>query len=144
MTDDRGVSTTVSYVLTLGITTILISGLLIATGGAVDDRRNATTRDALDVVGQRIAANLMAADRLAETGAGTVVVDVSVPDRLAGSGYSVTVNGSASEIVLESDGADATTTVQFVSSTPVADSSVRGGELRIVLTPAPELEVRSA
>jgi uncharacterized protein YcgI (DUF1989 family) len=144
MSADRGVSTAVGYVLILGITTILISGLLIAAGGTVEDRRDATARNTLDVVGQRIAANLMAADRLSRTdGATAVAVTVDAPERIAGSGYVVRVNGSASTITLDSDGADATRSVAFVSQTPTATTAVRGGSLRIVLT-AGELEVRAA
>lgn len=144
MTTDRGVSTVVGYVLALGITTLLISGLLIAAGGAVDGRQNAVSRDSLEVVGQRLASKLMAADRLAETDPETVVVDVSLPSHIAGSGYGVTVNGSASELVLESNRADATVHVSFVTTTPVADAEVVGGDLRVVLTAAGELEVRAA
>lgn len=144
MTTDRGVSTTVGYVIALGITTVLISGLLVATGGVVDGQQERTTRNALDVLGQRIASNLQAADRLAESDAATVAVEIRLPTRIAGSGYTVTVNGSGSEVVLESDRVDATARVQFVATTPVADADLRGGNLRVVLTPAGELEVRSA
>lgn len=142
---DRGVSTAVGYVLTLGITTILVSGLLIAAGGAVEDRRDATSRSALDVVGQRLAANLMSADRLADTdGARDVSVTVDLPRRIAGSEYEIRVNGSTSTLVLESNGADATRRVSFVASTAVDSTVVRGGELEIVLAPGPELEVQRA
>jgi hypothetical protein len=144
-TRDRAVSTAVGYVLTLGITTVLVSGLLLAAGGAVDDRREETTRNTLEVVGQRLAANLMSADRLAATdGARTVSVTVDLPERIAGSEYSVRVNGSSSTLVLDADRTDATRRVSFVASTPVASTTVRGGRLRIVLSPASELEVRSA
>jgi len=145
VSSDRAVSTAVGYVLTLGITTILISGLLIAAGGVVEDRRDATSRDSLDVVGQRIAANLMAADRLAETdGATAVEVVVDVPDRIAGSGYTVRVNASTSTLVLDPDSIDTIRRVTFVTSTPVTATAVQGGSLRIVLTPSGELEVQSA
>jgi hypothetical protein len=144
-TDDRGVSTAVNYVLTLGITTLLVSGLLLATGGVVDDRRESTTRTSLEVVGQRLAANLMSADRLAGTDdTRTVSLSVDLPVRIAGSGYTVRVNGSSSTLVLEADTVDATRSVSFVASTPVVSTTVRGGQLRIVLTPANELEVRAA
>lgn len=142
----RGVSTTVGYVLTLGITTLLVTGLLATTGGLVDTRQETATRDALDVFGQRVAANLMAADRLAESGADTVVLDVTLPNRVAGSGYVVTVHGSGSgsEIELESNRIDASATIEFVTTTDVADAELRGTDLRIVLTAANELEVRAA
>jgi hypothetical protein len=139
---NRAVSTAVSYVLTLGITTLLVTGLLIAAGGVVDDRRETTTRNALEVTGQRLAANLMSADRLAETErVETVEVAVDLPTRIAGSGYRVTVNGSSSTLVLQSEQIDATQRVQFVSSTPVETATVRGGGLRIVLSGG-QLEVR--
>lgn len=144
-TRDRAVSTAVGYVLTLGITTVLVSGLLLAAGGVVEDRREATTRNTLEVVGQRLAASLMSADRLATTdGTRTVAVTVDLPERIAGSGYSVRVDGSSSTLVLDADRTDATRRVSFVASTPVASTKVSGGRLRIVLSPAGQLEVRSA
>jgi hypothetical protein len=142
---DRGVSTAVGYVLTLGITAVLVSGLLVAAGGVVEDRRDATSRDSLDVIGQRLASNLMSADRLAETrSAKTVAVDVALPARIAGSGYRIHVDGGSSTLILESDVGTVQRRVRFATTTPVTTTDVRGGALRIVLTPAGELEVRSA
>lgn len=143
-TRDRGVSATLSYVLTLAITAILISGLLVAVTGVVDDRREQTGQDAMNVVGERIATNLMAADRLAETDPAATVVTVRLPERVSERGYSVRVDGGTEEIVLTLGGAQTTVTVPFTTDTPVVDATVRGGDLRIVLTPADELEVRSA
>jgi len=140
---DRAVSTAVGYVLTLGITTLLVTGLLIAAGGAVDDQRAATTRDTLDVVGQRLAANLMTADRLTETeGVREVAVATPLPDRVAGSGYEIRIDDANASLVLESDRDGVTRRVSYVSSTPVERTTVRGGDLRIVLAGG-ELEVRS-
>lgn len=144
MTRDRAVSTVVSYVITLGITTLLIGGLLMTAGNVVESREDATMRDALDVVGERIASNLMAADRLATTDPKRTAVEVSLPSQLSGNGYTVTVNGSASTLVLVADGADATVAVEFVVDTPVVDTEVQGGNLVITLTPADELEVAAA
>jgi FlaG/FlaF family flagellin (archaellin) len=141
---DRAVSTVVGYVLAIAITTLLISGLLITTGGVVDSRQESTARDSLRVFGQRIAANLMTADRLAETGPETAAVRVSLPDRVATSGYSITVDSAGDELVLESHRADVTVRVPYATKTPVVDSSLTGGDVRVVLTAADELEVRSA
>lgn len=141
---DRAVSTALGYVLTLGITTILISGLLIAAGTAVEDRRDATTRASLDVAGERLASNLMSADRLAETsGSRTVSVAADLPTRIAGNGYLVTVDPGNETLVLESDGPDVTVRVSYITTTPVDAATVRGGDLRVVLSGG-SLEVRSA
>jgi hypothetical protein len=141
---DRAVSTALGYVLTLGIATILISGLLIAAGAAVEDQRDATTRGSLQVAGERLASNLMSADRLAETsGSREVSVAAALPARIAGTGYQVTVDPAASTLVLESDDPVVTVRVSFTTTTPVDAVAVRGGDLRIVLSGG-SLEVRSA
>ncbi|WP_248897567.1 DUF7266 family protein [Haloplanus halobius] len=142
--DERAVSTAVSYVLTLGLTTILISGLLIAAGGTVDERQQVTTQASLEVAGQRLAANLMTADRLAETSGTTAVsVTVDLPAQVSGSTYGVAVDPGASRLVLESGSTGVSVVVGFTATTPVDATSVRGGDLRIVLDSG-ALEVRSA
>lgn len=141
---DRATATALSYVLTLGITALLISGLLIAAGGAVDRQREDTTREALEVVGQQLSSRLMAADRLAATGASEVTVRGAYPDTVAGSTYSIVVrSGPPTEIEITATGSRVTVTVGVANRTPVAETSVPGGDVEIVLTGG-QLEVRSA
>jgi hypothetical protein len=151
--DTRGVSVTVNYALNLVVAMLLIGGVLTATGGMVEDRRDSAARTELSVLGERVAADLMAADRLAVVGAHgptsdpTVAVEVSLPARVAGSRYEVTIDPSASEVVLEADKVDVTVRVGFHHETPVAETTVRGGDLRIVLNTDPDpdqLEVSEA
>jgi hypothetical protein len=142
--DGRAVSTAAGYVLSLGITAILVTGLLVAGGGVVEERRDITSHDSLEVVGQRLAANLMTADRLAATSdTTTVAVSVDLPARIAGRGYTVSVDPAGSRLHLDATASDASVTVAFATSTPVADTSVQGGDVRIVLDGG-QLEVRSA
>lgn len=144
--DDRGVSTTISYVLTLAITVVLTGSLLFAVGGALDDRAETTARDELEVSGQHLAARLMAADRLAETGADTVVVRGTLPARTAGSPYTIAVQtgGGDQEIVLNATEMDVSVRVEFVTRRTVVETTIRSNEFEIVLTDAGELEVRAA
>ena len=51
--DDRAVSTTLGYVLSLAIASILISGLMLATAGFVEGQREQVIRSELEVVGDR-------------------------------------------------------------------------------------------
>lgn len=142
--DTRGASTTLSYVLTLSITAILISGLLIATGAVLDDRRESVTRDELGVVGQQLSARLMAADRLASTSPTEVVVRGQFPERVAGSAYRVSVNNSSQPFLhLEAPNAGVSVRIPFAVRTPVVETRVAGGDLRVVLNAAGELEVQS-
>lgn len=141
---DRGVSVTLNYVLSLAITTLLVSGLLLATGNVVDDRRESVIRSELQVVGEQVAASLMTADRLALTTSGTVVVEASAPAEVGGEGYQIQLNGSSQEVVLETTEPAVTVTVPFENETDVSTSRANGGDVEIVLTGSGELEVRSA
>lgn len=148
--DDRAVSVTVNYALNLLVATLLVGGVLTATGGMVEDRRTSAVRTELEVVGERVAADLMAADRLAAVGTAgagtdpTVVVSVSLPERVAGTRYEVSIENSPPRIVLTSEHPDVEVTVGFHHDTPVAPTTVHGGDLRIELTDDGDLEVTRA
>lgn len=92
MGDRRAVSTTVSYTLTLGITTLLISGLLVAGGTFLETHKDETTRTELTVVSQQLAGLVSSADGLAEsTDDGSFTMRRDLPDTVAGSTYVVNV-----------------------------------------------------
>lgn len=140
---DRGVSVMVGYVLGLVIATLLISGLLIATGDVIGDRREAIVRGELEVVGQRISAGLATADRLAQTGGDRVSLEVAVPRRVAGASYTVEVDAARQVVVLETTDPAVTVSVPFRNRTAVATTTATGGDVEIVLDGG-RLEVRSA
>lgn len=149
--DDRGVSVTVNYALNLVIATLLIGGVLTATGGMVEDRRESAVRTELTVVGERVAADLMATDRLAEVASSgaasdpTVSVSVSLPDRVAATRYEVRVETSPDRLVLVSDDPEVKVTVGFHHDTPVEETTVVGGDLHIAFDAGEDrLEVTSA
>jgi len=145
---DRGVSISVNYVLTLAITTLLMTGLLFATGNLVEDRRDSATRSELRVVGERVASSLMAADRLAQSGPTSVVVDTDAPERVAGLQYTVSLNATNQQIVLEPANTEVVVRIPFENQTAIADSSASGGSVSLVLRdpggPNEALEVRSS
>ncbi|PSP55193.1 hypothetical protein BRC82_06710 [Halobacteriales archaeon QS_1_67_19] len=144
--DSRGVSVTVNYVLNLAIAALLVGGVLTATGGMVEDRRESAVRTELSVLGERIAADLMAADRLAVAGEEpTVAASVSLPDRVAATRYEVAIETApTSRLVLRSEHPEVSVTVGLTHETPIAETTVRGGDLRIELTAAGRLGVSEA
>ena len=135
--DDRAVSTTVTYVLTMAITAVLLAGLITAAGGLVENQRTGAVRNELGVVGERMAGELTSVDGL--VGAGTqptVRLRATHQRQVAGRYYSVEVvtNGgrpcSSSEcLVLRTD--DVTVTVPFATTTPVESGRVQGGTVVI-------------
>lgn len=142
---DRGVSVTVNFALSLMVATLLLSTLMFATGSILETQQDRTIRTELRVVGERLAASLMTADRLAEAGGSDVVVRTEAPVRVGGTGYEVEINatGSNSEIVLQPSGRFSTVYVDFVNRTNVNSRSVDGGDFQVVLTDAGSLEVQS-
>jgi hypothetical protein len=130
---NRGVSTVVGYVLNLGIATILVSGLLISGGGLVDDQRERTARSQMDVIGNRIAADLETADRLLRTGNGSVTIRSDLPPTVVGSQYQVDVVASNSTAVVrvETTRPSVIRTVPVRNLTPVQTVSISGGDINI-------------
>ncbi|MFC6614736.1 hypothetical protein ACFQAS_07165 [Halopenitus salinus] len=137
---DRGVSTTVGYVLGLAIAAILISGLFIAGGSVLEDQRRTAVETGLEASGERIATGFSDADRLVESANGsaaTVDVAVDAPNRIASAGYAIRVTGGSdgprytNEIELEGSDGSVTHTVRFRTHTPVSNRSIDGGSVVI-------------
>ena len=147
--DDRAVSTTLGYVLSLAIASLLISGLMLAAGGFVESEREQVIRSELDVVGQTLVADIEGADRLASAIDGTVSVRSSLPRRVGSSAYSIELTdqgGGVTEITLTAASVDVSVDLRLVTNTDVAETSVEGGELVIVYDASdspPELEVQT-
>jgi FlaG/FlaF family flagellin (archaellin) len=134
--EGRAVSPVVGYVLTLSVTTLLVSGLVIAAGGFVEDQRERTSRSELRVVGQQVSADIAAADRLNRTeGATDVEITRSIPERVVGSQYTVAVRTDSSGptvpyLELTTVRPEVTVEVAVANETAVAETSVSGGEIR--------------
>ncbi len=98
--DDRAVSTAVTHVLAIGITTILISGLLVASASLLTGEQDSAGRTQLQEIGNRVAEQVYAASATVdETGSTpqSVTVQVDQPSRVSGYSYSVSLeNGSSS------------------------------------------------
>lgn len=146
-TDARAVSTAVGYVLVLGIATLLVTGLLFAGSDFVADQREETLRNELRVLGQQVADDLAAADRLVRASDGRTAVTVTrdLPETATGSSYSVEVvpnGGSPTTIVLTSADPEVTVEVTVRVETAVDATTVTGGRIAIDYTGS-ALEVQS-
>lgn len=133
--DERAVSTTVSYTLTLAITGILVSGLLIAGAGFVDSQRERAAETELQVVGQRLAADIGAADRLAVATGGDVTLNRTLSEAVIGSGYRIDVErvGERDTYELTVVNADpaVTSTIRVYSASPVLGGPVPDGRVTV-------------
>ncbi|WP_256403328.1 DUF7266 family protein [Halorubrum salinum] len=141
--DDRAVSVTVGYVLTLAIGALLLSGVVVAVGGVIDGQTQRTVESELAVAGQTAVANLEAADRLARAaeadrpgseGDVTVAVEADLPSRIAGRPYRIAVDSDA--VAVRTDSPDVRIEIPHAATRDVSPTTVRGGAIRIRYTVA--------
>lgn len=132
--DDRAVSTTLGYSLALVITAILVSGLLVTGSGFVDTQTERVVRSELVVLGENVAGDVEAADRLSRTpGNEAVAVRTDLPPNVANRPYYVSVNATGSdELVLSTSNPDVSVSVPLETVRPLASTDVSGGPIRVV------------
>lgn len=133
----RAVSPVLGYVLTLGISSMLVVGLLVGTGGFVSEQRHETMRDELEVIGQQIAADLSAADRLLRDGQPTDTVRVvrPLPNEVTGVSYQIEVDsGTPTTIRLTTKTPAITVEVDVRTTNTVDSSTLSGGDVAVVET----------
>ncbi len=146
--NDRAVSTAVGHVLAIGITTLLISGLLMAGGDFLASEQELSMEESLRVEGAELAAEITVVDTtVQETGTEGTVQNVTVvvghPKQIVGSSYTIELspsgdcigatNTSISCLELSSSTGRATIrkTVPFRNTTNVQQSSASGGPIEI-------------
>ncbi len=147
--DNRGVSAVLGYILTLGIVTLLIAGLFLAAGGFVEKQHERAVRSEFEVVGNRVAADIAAVDRLAlAAGAeGEAELRVGLPPHAAGKPYELSISPTetsdiyAIDVTAPDPAIDAAVEVHVKTKTPLVNSTVRGGPVLVVYN-GTHLEVR--
>lgn len=131
--DDRAVSTTVGYALTLGVAALLITGLLIAGGGFLENQREVTTETELEVIGEQVSADISSADRLSASDADAVNITRNLPDSVTGSQYTISVRTSP-QTHLELRSADPEVTVRVdvaVNEAALVATDIGGGNIQV-------------
>jgi len=141
----RGQSTALEYTLALAVASLVITGLFLAAGDFVTNQREDVVRTELGVVGEQLAGELVAADRLVQAGdtTNTLSVDASTPATVAGADYVVEIGdtGSSQWLNLTSSDPDVAVTVRLETETDVETGRVQGGHVSIVYESG-KLEVR--
>lgn len=132
--DDRGVSPAVTQALTIGITSLLVTGLLIGGSQMVDSQRDRVTEQALENVGDGIARDLVRLDAFDTASlTSTVSFRATYPERIADGAYHVeVVPGSArTRVYVNSTRLDRYAVVQFRNDTAVCRSVASSGPLSV-------------
>ncbi len=132
---DRAVSTTLNYVLALAVVTVLISGLFMAANDVVETQRERSINSELTVLGNQVASDLSALDRLviASEGKGTARISSDLPDTVAGKTYAIDLQDSPIadryEIELSTQEPSVAVTIVVRLDTPLASTNLTSGDL---------------
>ncbi|WP_336361362.1 DUF7266 family protein [Haladaptatus sp. ZSTT2] len=134
MMDNRGVASSLNYILGLGIATVLVVGLLIAGGNLIEDQREQVVRNELSVLGQQMVSDISTADRFTAEG-GEITIERDLPKLVAGEHYRITVVQDAPNeysLLLRTSRTDITVQIAFRAESSITESSVDGGSVSIV------------
>jgi hypothetical protein len=131
--DDRAVSTALTQVLVLGISTVLVVGLVVAVGGFISDQRDRAFRDGATALGEQVAS---AAAEVSQTdGDRQLSVSLRLQSRIATQSYEITLTSGpacpadACVVVRGTGTSDVSVTVQTALDGPVNETTVRGGTI---------------
>lgn len=137
---DRGQSVAINYTLSLIIVTVLISALFMSMSDYLESEREQVTRSELEVLGNRVTADIATVDRLARTTAGDDRAEIrtGIPQEVAGVSYSLRITSTPTgsyydvEVQLRAPEGDVTRNVSVRTETPVTTSTLAGGSYAVV------------
>lgn len=141
-TDERAVSATVNYVLALAVTSILISGLLIAGSGYMESQRTIAIGNALSVQNEQLADSVGEIDRLAaatEDEDANASIRVQLPDRVIDRSYRIAIENETGvddrrhTYLIEATTDDVERSTLVRTTYPIEETTVRGGPVVISL-----------
>lgn len=132
---DRATSTTLSYVLTLTIATLLVGGLIVTGSSFVEDRREEVIRQELEVIGEHITGNIDQVDRFARASGDLSVAEIeqAFPEDVTGSTYNIKLvdgGGNDPTLFLNSTQPAVSVSVNVTAVSPItATSTADGGRI---------------
>lgn len=129
-TDHRSLSVTVNYILALGISAILVTGLLIAGGAFVEDQREQVIEGELSVIGHHIAGNVEQVDRLvtaADDNPDAAYINQSFQRSVTGATYNIEVAEDPDRIILSTSHPDVQVEVNATVNNDLDYDAAAGG-----------------
>lgn len=133
--DDRAVTPALTHALTIGISAILITGLLVGAGGLLDSQRTYVVENGLENVGGAVTSELVRMDQFDTDGVDAdVTFTTSHPTTVGGKTYDVGLEPGSPQSTLSleaTDESELTVRYSFENETDVCESAVDGGEITV-------------
>lgn len=132
--DTRAVSVAVSHSLSIGITTLLITGLIVGSAGLFDDQRERVAEDGLENVGAALMSDIHRLDRFDTSSVdGNLSFESDQPRRLGSVSYDVRLTGDddGGTLFLTADDVGRSISISFQNESRICESALNGGNLRV-------------
>jgi len=140
--DTRGSYTNIGYIIQVGITTIVILGIISGMATVVDTQQEKAVNHQATVIGEQVAASVMAADRAGGVGAGTdITLNRGLPGEVVGTPYTVRLvdDPAGAYVLVEIIGQNIEVKTPVNVEGDIVESSVSGGsEMQIVVEGSPD------
>lgn len=135
---ERSLSVTLNYVLVLGITAILVSGLVFAGGVFVENQRDRAIEGELTVIGTHVASNIEQVDRYVQAGEdpSSAYINQTFQRQVTGENYNVELEENAGEpeppqLVLTATTTDVSVRVNVTVETDISSTAAQGGTISV-------------
>ncbi len=130
LNDDNAVSVSIGFILTFSITVIAFLMIIQAFYGMLYQTEHTVLREEFEIHGNDIAVQLTNIDTIVNVtlssggNIGEIRYDVSLPDKIAGSYYSIEFSNSTREIIFESDDRlETTAKIPYATQTTTVSST---------------------
>jgi len=131
--DTRAASVPLTHALSLGITALLVAGLLLGSGQLLDRQAERVTEKSLRDVRESVANELTRIDRLSSSRPGTNVSSrVVYPACVGGTGYDIHLVDRGGSAVVFTNASGVSTRVRLQFDSDVCGRSVNGGPVELV------------
>jgi len=142
--DDRGVSVAITHALAIAITTVLLSGLLVASGTLLEAQENRVGQNQLDGIDSDVATYVQSFDRLNDTGTGVnATVEPRYTERIVNTySYQIRLENTTAgaRVTVRSDRLGRESVYELGLDTDVVEGTADGGPVEINLCSGPSVD----
>lgn len=134
--DSRGSSVNIGFIIQVGITTIVIVGVISGMTGVVENEQNRAVDHQATVIGDQVAASAMAVDRMGNVGERTnVTLNRELPADVVGTPYIVRLldGPDGPYIFVDVINQDASAQIPINVDADIKETSVSGGSKMVVI-----------
>lgn len=145
--DERGISFNLGYTVTVGITAVLLIGVISGVGVVLESQQDRAVSHQVDVIADQVASGVMATDRLGNVGeGGNATVTRELPSEVVGTPYFIRLvdRPGGSFVVVDAVNAEYEAVVPVNIGGNVRETTVIGGDtIEIVHTLDPDTGERT-